>query len=157
MARTTYRYWVFVGILVFVHFALRVGFGLEDRAPDLLTVATLFGARRLRSTGAALLGLLLGVLADALSLIAFGASAVALAIVGFLGARSRDMFEGDSLVFVTIYLFLGVWLRQVIQVLVSRQGIDWSVLYTSAPLVAAYAALAGIVALGVFRAVTDER
>ena len=157
MARTTYRYWVFIGILVFMHFALRVGFGLEERSPDLLTVATLFAARRLRSTGAALLGLLLGVLADALSLIAFGASAVALAIVGFLGARSRDMFEGDSILFVTIYLFIGVWLREAIQALVSRQGIEWSMLYTSAPVSAVYAAVAGIVALGVFRAVADER
>ena len=157
MARTTYRYWVFIGILVFMHFALRVGFGLEERSPDLLTVATLFAARRLRSTGAALLGLLLGVLADALSLIAFGASAVALSIVGFLGARSRDMFEGDSILFVTIYLFLGVWLREAIQALVSRQGIEWSMLYTSAPVSAIYAAVAGIVALGVFRAVADER
>lgn len=157
MARTTYRYWVFIGILVFMHFALRVGFGLEERSPDLLTVATLFAARRLRSTGAALLGLLLGVLADALSLIAFGASAVALSIVGFLGARSRDMFEGDSILFVTIYLFIGVWLREAIQALVSRQGIEWSMLYTSAPVSAIYAAAAGIIALGVFRAVADER
>ena len=157
MARTTYRYWVFIGILVFMHFALRVGFGLEERSPDLLTVATLFAARRLRSTGAALFGLLLGVLADALSLIAFGASAVALSIVGFLGARSRDMFEGDSILFVTIYLFIGVWLREAIQALVSRQGIEWSMLYTSAPVSAIYAAAAGIIALGVFRAVADER
>lgn len=157
MARTTYRYWVFIGILVFMHFVLRVGFGLEERSPDLLTVATLFAARRLRSTGAALLGLLLGVLADALSLIAFGASAVALSIVGFLGARSRDMFEGDSILFVTIYLFIGVWLREAIQALVSRQGIEWSMLYTSAPVSALYAAVAGIIALGVFRAVADER
>ena len=157
MARATYRYWIFIGILVFLHFALRVGLGLEERAPELLTVATLFAARRLRSTGAALLGLLLGVLEDALSLLAFGASAVALSIVGFLGARTRDMFEGDSLLFIMLYLFLGVWLREAIQLFVSRQGVDWAVLYTDAPIAAVYATVAGLVALGVFRAVADER
>ncbi len=155
MARSTYAYWVFIGILVFLHFTLHVGFGLEEAAPDLIAVATLFGARRLRAPGAALLGLGLGILEDALSLLFFGASALALAVIAFLGARSRDLFEGDSLLFIALYLFLGKWLRDTIQVALTDA--EWGLLLTGAPLAALYAAFAGLVALGVYRAVTGER
>lgn len=155
MARPTYAFWVFIGILVFLHLALHVGFGLENGAPDLIAVATLFGARRLRGTGAALLGLGLGVLEDALALGAFGASAFALSIVAFLGARSRDLFEGDSLLFVAAYVFLGKVLRDAIYVAITQA--NWGTMLTSTPIAALYAAGAGLVALGVYRAVTGER
>lgn len=155
MARSTYAYWVFIAILVFLHFALHVGFGLEGAAPDLLVVATLFGARRLRAPGAALVGLGLGLLEDALSVVAFGASALALSILGFLGARSRDLFEGDSLLFVAVYIFLGKWLRDAVHVALTDA--ERGTLLSSSPLAALYAAIAGLVALGVYRAVTGER
>lgn len=155
MARTTYAFWVFIGILVFLHLALHVGLGLDTAAPDLIAVATLFGARRLRGTGAAALGLGLGVLEDSLALTDFGASALALSIVAFLGARSRDLFEGDSLLFVAVYVFLGKVIRDVIRIAITNG--EWEGVLTSTPLAALYAAGAGLVALGIYRAVTGER
>lgn len=151
---TSYRFWVFIGILAFLHFALHVGFGLETEAPDLLAVATLFGSRRLRGAAAALLGLGLGLLEDALAITHFGASAVALAVVAFVGARSRDLFEGDSFLFIAVYLFLGKWLRDAVHVALTGQ--EWSILLSSSPVAALYAAAAGLVAIGIYRGVTGE-
>lgn len=155
MARTTYAFWVFIGILVFLHLALHVGLGLEAGAPDLIAVATLFGARRMRGPGAAALGLGLGILEDTLALGDFGASALALSTVAFLGARSRDLFEGDSLLFVAVYVFLGKLVRDAIYIAVTQAG--WGTMFTSTPIAALYAAGAGLVALGIYRAVTGER
>lgn len=155
MARSKYAFGIFIAILAILHLALHVGAGLKESAPDLMTVAVLLAARRLRATTATLLGLLLGLIEDALALVSFGASAVALAVVAFLGVRSRDLFEGDSMLFVAAYVFLGKWLRDAIQVALSPA--EWNTLLTGSPVAALYAAGAGLVALGIYRAVTGER
>jgi rod shape-determining protein MreD len=155
--RTNYvAFWVFILILVVLHFAAHVALGIGGAAPDLLTIALLLGVRRLSGAGAAGLGLALGLLNDALSLTAFGALAVTYSILGFLGARSRDLFEGDSLLFVAAYIFLGKLLRDVFYQVLTR-GAPWSDLYTAAPLAALYAAVAAIVALTLYRASTSDR
>lgn len=149
-------FWIFIIILVVLHFGVHVALGMRGLAPDLLTVALLLAVRRLTGAGAAGLGLALGILNDALSLSAFGALAVTYTIVGFLGARSRDLFEGDSLLFVAVYIFLGKILRDVIYHVLTRME-PWSDLWTTSPLAALYAALAGIIALTLYRAVTSDR
>ena len=158
MAARTWRLWFFVALLVVLHFVLHLAIGFGPAAPDLLLVAVLLGARRLGGAGAAGLGFVLGLIEDALSLVAFGASAVALTVVGYLGARSRDLLEGESFFFIAIYLFLGKWLRDAIQMAVSRgDAPEWNNLLTVAPLTALYTAIAGAVALLIFRATTGER
>jgi rod shape-determining protein MreD len=154
-----FSYWVLIAVLVILHFTLHVAIGLDASAPDLLTVAVLLAARRLKGSMAALAGLLLGVLNDALSLTAFGAEALANSMIGFLGARSRDLFEGDSLLFVVGYVFLGKWLHDVLYFVFTRSTHDapWSTLVTTAPVAAIYAALAAMAALLVYRAATGER
>ena len=149
-------FWIFIILLVVLHLGVHVAMGIRGFAPDLLTVALLLGARRLSGAGAAGLGLALGLLNDALSLTAFGALAVTYTIVGFVGARSRDMFEGDSLLFVAAYIFLGKWLRDVIYVLLTRSA-PWSDLWSASPLAALYAAIAALVALTLYRAATSDR
>ena len=149
-------FWIFILLLVVLHLGVHVAVGVRGFAPDLLTVALLLGARRLSGSGAAALGLALGVLNDALSLTAFGALAVTYAIVGFIGARSRDMFEGDSLLFVAAYVFLGKWLRDLIYMILTRSA-PWSDLWSNAPIAALYAAVAGVVALTLYRAATSDR
>jgi len=159
-SRTSRSYWVFIFLIILAHFVLHLAIGLGDRAPDLLTVAVLLGARRLRGAHAALLGFVLGVLNDALSLVAFGAEAVVLSLLGFLGARSRDLFEGDSMLFVGFYVFLGKWLHDVIYQFLARgvpHGETASFLLVHAPLAALYAAGAGVLALILYRATTGER
>jgi len=159
-SRTSRSYWVFIFLIVLAHFVLRLAIGLADRAPDLLTVAVLLGARRLRGFHAALLGFVLGVLNDALSLVAFGAEAVVLSLLGFVGARSRDLFEGDSMLFVGFYVFLGKWLHDVLYQFLARgipHGETASFLLVQAPLAALYAAGAAILALILYRATTGDR
>lgn len=149
-------FWTFILILVVLHFGVHVTLGLRGSAPDLLTIALLLGVRRLSGAGGAGLGLALGLLNDALSLIAFGALAVSYAILGFVGARSRDLFEGDSLLFVGAYIFLGKLLRDLLYQVLTR-SVPWSDLWTVSPLAALYAAVAAIVALTLYRAATSDR
>jgi rod shape-determining protein MreD len=87
MARRSQSFWVFVAVLILAHFTLRVAFGIGGAVPDLLTASVLLAARRLRTPIAALFGFVFGLIEDGLALTAFGATAVALTAVGFLGAR----------------------------------------------------------------------
>src|SRR5690606_19686966 len=77
-----WTFWAFIALLVVLDFILHIAIGLGATAPDLLTVALLLAARRLSSAGAAALGLVFGLLRDALSLIAFGAEAVTMTLLG---------------------------------------------------------------------------
>lgn len=106
--------WVVAGALVLLHFLLHVGLGLGPEAPDLLTVALLLAARHVEEGAAAGAGLFLGVLEDALSVLSFGANAVALTLVGMLGAMTRDLFVGDSRLFLVSYFLLGKWVRDLV-------------------------------------------
>lgn len=151
---------VFVGVLVLLHLVLHVAFGWGTNTPDLIAAAVLLTARRVSGPKATLLALVLGLLADALSLIAFGASAVALVVVAWIGSRSRDLFEGGSMAFIGIYLFVGKWLADAVYLLVAPAGDagrPWSSLLSDAPLRALLTAVAGVLALAAFRALAGER
>ena len=153
-------FWLFVALLVLLHFFLHLGLGLGASAPDLLTVTVLLAARRLSVTPAAALGAGLGLLQDALSLGAFGAEVVTQALLGFAGAYSRNFFVGESAAFVGVYLFAGKWLQDVIFWLLARPGSGTEVLsrlFVQAPLAAAYAAASGTALLFLYRAAVGER
>jgi rod shape-determining protein MreD len=152
-------FWLFIAALVLLHLIVRVALGITV-VPDLLVVALLLGARRLTSPAAALLGLVLGVLADSLALVAFGATAVAFVVAGYLGSRSRNLFEGDSFLFVIVYVFLGAWLIEAIRFFVggaAGRGQEPMTLLTQAPLTALYTALAAGVALFLYRIISGRR
>jgi rod shape-determining protein MreD len=112
--RTRLTIWIAVVGLVLLHFGLHVGLGVGRSAPDLLTVALLLAAREAGVGTAAGIGLGFGLLEDALSVISFGANAVSMAVVGVLGAITRDLFVGDSLAFLVSYFVLGKWTRDLI-------------------------------------------
>jgi rod shape-determining protein MreD len=159
MVTRTVAFWTFIGVLVLLHLILRLGAAL-DFVPDLLVVAALLGARRLGGAMAAAYGLVLGLIADSLSVVAFGATAVAFVIVCYLGSRSRNLFEGDSFLFILVYVFVGTWLVEAIRLVVGgavRGATTPSVLFTSTPLVALYTGLAAFTALLAYRAATGNR
>ena len=110
----SWRLWGTVTFLVVLHFLIHVGFGLGREAPDLLAVALLVAAREVRMGTGAGLGFALGLLEDSFSVLAFGANTLALTLVGALGARTRDLFVGDSVLFFLSYLFLGKWMRDLV-------------------------------------------
>lgn len=159
MGAAIWRLWAFLLVLVVVYFTLTLALGLGRATPDLLVVAVLLAARRLPGAGAAAVGLALGLMRDALSLTAFGASAVALTVVGFLGARARDFFIGDGLPFIAVYLFVGKWLYDALFFLLARDEFRESALTyltIQAPLAAAYAAVAGAVVVFLYRMVAAD-
>ena len=63
---------------------------------------------------AAGIGFAFGLLLDAFSLLAFGANTIAMTFLGAAGARTRDLFVGDSFFFVISYLFLGKWTKDLL-------------------------------------------
>ena len=142
-------------VLVVLHFVLRVGFGLGQLAPDLLVVAVLLAARELRAGTAAGLGLLFGVLDGAVIPLSLGSSALVLTVLGYLGARTRDLVATDSLAFLALYLFAGKWLFDGLLYLVSGAILrpDFSSLLLISPLAAIYAAIAGVIAFATWRLV----
>jgi rod shape-determining protein MreD len=160
MAKRSGYFWLFIALLVIVHFMLRVGFGLGSPSPDFLTVAALLGARRLRASLAAILGFGLGLLQDGLALAAFGTSTFALTVVSFLGARTRDFFEGDSFLFLGFYLFIGKWIRDAIVfgLTVRTARVDATgALLVEAPIEALVTAVAGAVAFLIYRGISGEK
>lgn len=148
-------FWVFIVVLVALHFVLHLTFGLSVWAPDLLTLAVLMAARQLTGGAAAGVGFALGILEDAVSLGAFGAAAITQTVVGYLGARSRDLFVGDSVLFLSLYFFLGAWLQDALYYAVApavRRGELLEALLLHMPLQALYVAVVGVVAMIIFRA-----
>jgi rod shape-determining protein MreD len=136
--------------LPILHFLLHVGFGMGRGAPDLLAVGLLLLAREVRTGMAAGLGFLLGLLEDAFSLLAFGANTLACTLLGIIGSRSRDLFVGESLVFLVSYLFLGTWLRAVLHWVLAGEEVRREAgraLLVHGPVDAAYAATVGVVLL----------
>ena len=159
MTSRSSTFWTFIGILILLHLVLRLALGLTI-VPDLLVVAALLGSRRLGGWPSALYGLLLGILADSLALVAFGATAVAFVIVCYLGSRSRNLFEGDSYLFVAFYAFVGAWLIEAIRFLVGGsmgRGVDIGYLISGGLLNALYVAAAAVVSLIAYRAITGHR
>jgi len=146
--------WLFIAFLVVLHFILRLGLGLGHLAPDLLVVALLLAAREMRAGWAAGLGLGLGILDGSMVPFNLGASALALTVIGYLGARTRELFAGDNFLFLALYLFVGKWLYDTLLYLVTGDLFSSGAAYLLliSPLTALYAAAAGVVALAAYRA-----
>lgn len=151
---TRWGFWAFIAALVVLHFVLRIGLGYAQLAPDLLVVALLLATREMRAGYAAGLGLLLGILDGAVVPFNLGASALVLTVLGYVGARSRDLFSGDNLVFLALYLFVGKWLYDTLLFMVTgdlfQTGAGYLLLVS--PLTALYAAAAGLAGLAAYRA-----
>ena len=142
--------WVLVAGLVLAHFVLHVGLGYGRGAPDLLTIGLLLAAREVGVGAAAAVGLAFGLLEDALGVLAFGANSVTMTVIGIAGALTRDLFVGDSRLFVVSYFFAGKWMRDLLHWLMIgselRQPFAQEVLLQGM-VAAAYAALVAMVLL----------
>lgn len=108
------RGWVVAIALVILHFLLHVGLSYGREAPDLLTLAVLLLARDLSVGRASVVGLAFGLLEDALSVLAFGANSMAMTLVAIGGAATRDLFVGDTRLFLVSYVFIGKLTRDLI-------------------------------------------
>ncbi len=138
---------IVVAGLVVAHLLLRIGFGLQNVAPDLMMLALLLASRSLSPGGGALLGFCMGLLEDAFSLLSFGASVFALTLVGTAAAQIRVVFVGRSILFQSTYFLLGKWIRDLLAWLVSNpDGRDAFVdhVLLESPLNALYVAAVGL-------------
>ncbi len=139
---------ILVPFLVVLHLLLHVGLGLAGSAPDLLLVALLLAAREVGMGWGAGLGLFFGLLEDSFSVLAFGANGLALTLLGVVGARTRDLFVGDSTVFYFWYLAAGKLLRDLVFWVVAGGGVREpfvSAILLEGSVAAVYAALVGVI------------
>lgn len=146
-------------ILIVLHYTLRPLLGWRASI-DFLLIALVFGAVRMRPAGAAIFGLLIGLMADSLEPGAFGAGALAATIVGFGASWLKAVFFADNLALNGFFLFTGKWLFDLVYVLMERrmhgmelvmQIVVWS------PLSAAVTAVAGVIAVSMLRPILEVR
>jgi len=111
--------WSALGIsaLLILHFLFRPFLVRLPIAPQLLIGALLLATLRLSAGQAAALGFALGILEAAMALEGMGTYALALTVVGYTGARARDLLFADARFYVFGYLFVGTWLADIILLL----------------------------------------
>lgn len=140
-------------ILVLLHYTLRPLLGW--RAPmDFLVLALLLASIRVRPAVAALIGLLMGLVADSLTPESLGAAAIAMTVVGYLASWLKAVFFADNLALNAFFFFLGKWAFDLIYFVVEQRlgGIELvQQLLLWSPLSAAATAVAGILLLLVMR------
>jgi len=145
-------------ILVVLHYTLRPV--LEWRTSiDFLLIALLLAAVRMRPGAAAVLGFAMGLVADSLSVGAFGAT-LAMTVVGFTASWLRAVVFAENLVLHAAFFFAGKWLYDIIFLLVERRvkGLDlvFQLLIWS-PLTAMVTALAGLLVLIIMLPMLDTQ
>jgi len=140
-------------ILVMLHYTLRPLLAWRA-SPDFLVIALLLVAVRVRPGTAAIVGLLLGLVADSLMLSGFGSSALAMASIGFAAAWLKAVFFADNLVLNGFFFFLGKLAFDVIYLLTERRvggGELLAELLVWSPLRAAVTAAAGLLMLALLK------
>jgi len=108
--------------LVILHFTLYRFFVRWPAMPNFLIGGLLLAALRMRAGYAAILGFGLGALEAAMGLEGLGTISLVLTLVGYFGARSRDLLFADARHYVYIYLFVGTWTAEVALILAMPGG-----------------------------------
>lgn len=95
-------------ILVVLHYTLRPMLAWRAE-PDFLLIATLLVAIRVRPGVAAVLGFALGLVSDSLAVHAFGAGALAMAVIAFSASYLKAVFFADNMALNAFFFFVGKW------------------------------------------------
>ena len=146
-------------ILIMLHYTVRPLLGW--RAPiDFMLIAALFGAVRMRPGMAAMYGLFLGLISDALAVKGFGAAALGMTIVAYTASWLKAVFFADNLALNAFFLFVGKWLFDIVVVLASRRIVGTELamqIFVWSPLAAALTAIAGAIVLTLLRPIMELR
>lgn len=145
------------GVLIVLHFTVRPVLAWRAEA-DFLVLAVLLAAVRLRPGVAAVVGFLIGILADSLMPASFGAGAFTLAALGFGASWLKAVFFSDNVLLHAVFFFAGKWLHDILFLVMARQqeaGTLVTQLLVWSPLAAALTALAGLVVLMLFRGMLE--
>ena len=146
-------------ILVVLHYTLRPLLAWRAAA-DFLMIALLLASVRVRPGVAALIGFAMGIVADSLSLGAFGSAALAMTIVAFVAAWLKAAFFADNLWLNAFFFFLGKWAFDIVYLLSSErvQGAQLAIeMFLWSPLSAAVTAMAGVLMLMILRPLLEQR
>jgi rod shape-determining protein MreD len=146
-------------ILVLLHYSLRPLLGWRAEI-DFLLIALLLAAVRVRPGTAAIIGCVLGLVADSLTPSAFGAGALGMSMVGFGASWLKAAFFADNLALNGFFFFAGRWAFAIIYVLAEhqRRGIELvQEIFVWAPLSGAVTAIAGVIALAVMRPLLETQ
>ena len=138
---------IVLALLVVLHLFLRVTLGYGQSSPDLLVVALLMASRGLSLGAGSALGFILGILEDGFSAMAFGAHAFSLSVLGLLSCRVKDIFVGDSSLFVAAYFFCGKFVRDLLYwSIIGTAARDpfWNIFLPDALLASAYVGIVGV-------------
>lgn len=152
--RERYRLGAVLLLLIVLHFGLRPLLGMGRIAPDFLLLALLVYSVGARPGDGAVAGFLVGLLADSLDPVAFGAGALAHTVIGYLAAWGKAVFFADNLHVNAALFFAGVWLRDGFVLLVGRHAAGSAVLWQLGywtPLLALTTSITGVAVLLVFR------
>ena len=146
-------------VLVALHYTLRPLLGW--RAPmDFLLIAVLLASVRVRPGVAALLGLVVGLAADALAPTSFGSGALAMTVVAYGASWLKAVFFADNVFLHGFFFFLGKWTFDAVYLISERKTVGVELvtqLLLWSPLAAAVTALAGVVLLVMLRPLLERR
>lgn len=140
-------------VLVLLHYTLRPMLGWHA-GPDFLIIALLLIAIRVRPGTAAVVGLIMGIVADALEPHAFGAGALGMSIVGFGASWLKAVFFADDVVLNALFFFCGKWAFDIIFLLAAHQMTSGALLVEIlvwSPLKGVVTALFGLLTLLILR------
>lgn len=146
-------------VLVALHFTLRPL--LDWRAGvDFLVIGVLLVAVRVRPGAAAIVGLLFGLMLDAMNPEALGAAALAMTVTAFVASRLKAAFFADDLGLNAIFVFGGKLVFDVISIVAEGRlgggALVWQLLAWT-PLSALATAVIGVVVMAMVRPAIDER
>ena len=149
-----YRFAAVLLLLAASQFGLRPWLGDSRWAPDFLLIALLIFSIRSSPGRASFAGLLVGLLADALNPVAFGAAALAHTVVAYLAAWGRAVFFAENVLVSAGFFFTGTLIRDFLVLLaggfVGGSRFFWQIAVWS-PLKALTTAVVGVLVLVTFQ------
>jgi rod shape-determining protein MreD len=140
-------------ILLVLHYTLRPLLGW--RAPiDFMLIGVMLLAIRVRPGVAAIVGFVIGLVADSLTPDSLGAGAIAMTAVAYTASWLKAVFFADNLALNAFFFFLGKWLFDIVYFvgehrLAGGQLVQQVFLWS--PLSAAATAVAGVVLILIMR------
>jgi len=146
-------------LLVVLHYTLRPVLGWRT-AIDFLVIALLIASVRMRPGLAALLGFGMGLVADSLSVGAFGSAALAMSVVGFTASWLRAIVFAENLALHAAFFFAGKWLFDIVFLIIERRLKGFELitqLFIWSPITAMVTALAGILVLILMRPMLETQ
>jgi rod shape-determining protein MreD len=143
-------------ILIVLHYTVRPLMAWRA-APDFMVLALLLAAVRLRPGTAAVLGFVMGLTVDSVSLGPLGGAALAMGVVGFTASWLKSVVFADDLRLNAFFFFVGKLAFDVLYIPFQRHGggAEVVILLMWSLLAALLTAIVGVVVLVMLRPILE--